>query len=105
MVVASEDSDEIAVVEVEEMIVERVVEHVVLEWACWGVAIASVALVDKLVAFEDVAVEVVDVEVGAVEGVGCIETVEVVVDLVVDAFATQLLFVDCRSEDSAYKHS
>ena len=66
---------------------------------------ASAVPVDKLVAFEDAVVEVVDAEVGAVEGVGCIETVEVVVDLVVDASVTQQLPVDCKWVDWAYKHS
>ena len=80
MAAASEGSGEIAVEEVG----ETVVEHAVLELAYLEVVIAFVALVDKPVAFEDAAVEVVDVEVGVVEDAACIETVEAGVDLVVD---------------------
>lgn len=109
MAVASEDSDEIAVAEAGERGVGSAVEHAVLEWACLEGAIASSALVDKLVAIEDAAVGLVDAEAGAVEGAAegaeCIETVEAVVDLVVDASATQPLPVDCRWVDWAYRHS
>jgi hypothetical protein len=105
LVAATGDSGEIVVEEAGETVVGRAVEHAVLEWACSEVETAYAAPVDKLVAVEHAAVEVVDVEVGAVEDVEYIETVEVVVDLVVDAFVTQLPPVDCKWVDWAYKHS
>lgn len=71
LAVAWEDSGEIAVAEVGEMVVGQAEEHAVLERACSELAIGVVVLVDKPAAFEDavVAVEAVDVEVVDAEGV------------------------------------
>ena len=87
------------------MAVEGAAEGAVLEEARSEVATASAAPVDKLVAFEDVAPEAVDAEVGAVEDAGSTETAEVAADPAADASACRPPAADCRWVGWACKRS